>query len=48
MTDNQKLLCTLLSETEPEARKGVPEIISPLRMVCILRGRRRVEPELAV
>jgi hypothetical protein len=48
MTDNQKLLCTLLSEAEPEARKGVPEIISPLRMVSILLGRQRVEPELAV
>jgi hypothetical protein len=48
MTDNEKLLCTLLSETEPDARKGIPEMISPLRMVSILLGRQRVEPELAV
>jgi hypothetical protein len=47
MTDNVKLLCTLLSETEDDARTGTPEMISPLRMVSILHGRQAID-EVAV
>jgi hypothetical protein len=48
MTDTEKLLCTLLSETEADARQGAPEMISPLRMVSILLGRQCFEPERAL
>ena len=47
MTDNVKLLCTILSEPEDDARTGAPEMMSPLRMVSILHRRQSID-EVAV
>jgi hypothetical protein len=43
MTDHQKLLCTLLGESDGRTREGVRRTMSPMRVVSVLLVRRDVE-----